>query len=160
MPQEKERPISSEKVEIKLVLDESLVEKLKELKAYLAHTIPNATYGELIAYMTDKQLEKIKKQKEGQNSNGNSSKVKPDPTEAPCPTVVPDQSAVTSLCLEKAGEKVKQTAHATKREYIPKAIRQAAMARAGNCCEYVSPEGRRCSSRYALEIDHRTPLAL
>ncbi len=48
------------------MLEGTLAEKIKELKGLLAHTLsPDATYGELIAYMTDQQLEKIKKQSNG-----------------------------------------------------------------------------------------------
>jgi len=45
--------------------------------------------------------------------------------------------------------------------YIPAAVRREVWRRDQGCCSYVDPHsGRRCSSRYRLEIDHIVPFAL
>lgn len=41
---------------------------------------------------------------------------------------------------------------------LPAPIKRAVWTRAGGRCEFAA-QGRRCSSRHRLEIDHRTPLA-
>ena len=44
--------------------------------------------------------------------------------------------------------------------YIPRALLQALYARSGGSCEYVDQKsGRRCGSRYRLEVEHRIPFA-
>jgi 5-methylcytosine-specific restriction endonuclease McrA len=43
---------------------------------------------------------------------------------------------------------------------VPAAIRRAVWARDGGRCTFSAPDGVRCLSRRALEIDHRTPRAL
>ncbi len=45
--------------------------------------------------------------------------------------------------------------------YIPVAVRREVWRRDDGCCSYVDPHsGRRCGSRYRLEIDHVVPFAL
>ena len=45
--------------------------------------------------------------------------------------------------------------------YIPVAVRREVWRRDHGCCSYVDPHGgRRCGSRYRLEIDHIVPFAL
>ena len=43
---------------------------------------------------------------------------------------------------------------------VPAARQRAAYAASGGQCEYVSPEGRRCTARAFLEVDHIVPRAL
>ena len=45
--------------------------------------------------------------------------------------------------------------------YIPVAVKREVWRRDQGCCSYVDPHsGRRCGSRYRLEIDHIVPFAL
>ena len=53
-------------------------------------------------------------------------------------------------------QKQKETAQRT---YIPQALRDEVFVRDGGCCAYVSADGRRCGSRWNLEVDHITPVA-
>ncbi|MCC6972219.1 MAG: HNH endonuclease, partial [Phycisphaerales bacterium] len=43
---------------------------------------------------------------------------------------------------------------------IPDAVKQAVIARDGEYCSYVGDGGRRCGSRWRLELDHVVPVAL
>ncbi len=43
--------------------------------------------------------------------------------------------------------------------YIPAQVRREVTARDGGQCTFVSPNGRRCEARHALEFDHAKPLA-
>jgi 5-methylcytosine-specific restriction endonuclease McrA len=42
---------------------------------------------------------------------------------------------------------------------IPASVRDQVFVRDQHRCAYVSPEGKRCESRHALQIDHRLPIA-
>ena len=44
--------------------------------------------------------------------------------------------------------------------YIPKAIRHAVFKRDKNCCTFISPDGKRCSERMKLQVDHIKPYAM
>ena len=55
-----------------------------------------------------------------------------------------------------------QPSHRARRSrYIPAAVRREVWHRDGGCCSYVDPHsGRRCGSRFLLELDHIVPYAL
>ena len=55
-----------------------------------------------------------------------------------------------------------QPPHRARRSrYIPAAVRREVWRRDGGCCSYVDPHsGRRCGSRFLLELDHIVPFAL
>ena len=44
--------------------------------------------------------------------------------------------------------------------YIPSRVREEVLKRDNHCCSYVSPEGKRCTSKSYLQIDHIQPHAL
>ncbi len=50
---------------------------------------------------------------------------------------------------------------ARRSRYIPAPVRREVWLRDGGCCSYVDPHsGRRCGSRFLLELDHIVPFAL
>ena len=50
---------------------------------------------------------------------------------------------------------------ARRSRYIPAPVRRQVWRRDGGCCSYVDPHsGRRCGSRFLLELDHIVPFAL
>ena len=50
---------------------------------------------------------------------------------------------------------------ARRSRYIPASVRREVWCRDGGCCSYVDPHsGRRCGSRFLLELDHIVPFAL
>ena len=55
-----------------------------------------------------------------------------------------------------------QPRHRARRSrYIPAPVRREVWRRDGGCCSYVDPHsGRRCGSRFLLELDHIVPFAL
>ncbi len=69
-------------------------------------------------------------------------------------------AAMTEMATETATDKStdRTDLSAGKRVYLPVMMRRQVFARSGGRCEY-SVEGRRCTSCYALELDHVMPLA-
>ena len=54
-----------------------------------------------------------------------------------------------------------QPHRARRSRYIPAPVRREVWRRDGGCCSYVDPHsGRRCGSRFLLELDHIVPFAL
>ena len=55
-----------------------------------------------------------------------------------------------------------QPPHGARRSrYIPASVRREVWRRDGGCCSYVDPHsGRRCGSRFLLQLDHIVPFAL
>ena len=49
--------------------------------------------------------------------------------------------------------------YASPTRYIPKGLKHLIFEKAENCCQYISPEGRRCTQKRYLDIDHIMPLS-
>jgi hypothetical protein len=132
LPRERERIVSSsEERELRIIVTPELYEKLQRLKGLKAHAMPEASYSQLIELMADEVLERLEKKKGIAQSEAGT---------AP--------AAVKSKPLS-----------AGKRIHLPAPIQKMLWARSGGRCEFEA-EGRRCSSRYRIEIDHAKPLAL
>jgi 5-methylcytosine-specific restriction endonuclease McrA len=131
-PQEKERVISPTQTEIRFVADEGLMEKLKQIRELDAHVLTDPTYLELFHRMADLVLNEL------------------DPVaEKSTPP-----AELKTLKIDAA------KTHSSQNRYIPASLRRAVWARDQGRCTYQSPDGRKCASRFALEIDHQKPLAL
>jgi 5-methylcytosine-specific restriction endonuclease McrA len=50
-------------------------------------------------------------------------------------------------------------ARLTESRYVPRKVLREVFARDGGQCTFISPEGRRCSSREFLEVHHHEPFA-
>lgn len=132
LPREKERIVSQNSDrELTLVVSPELYEKLKRIQGLIAHSHPNATYAELLEYLADQQLKLLEEQKG-----------------------IQEATAAAAVAPSKHPE-----LPAGKRVYLPQSVKKAVWARSRGQCEY-EREGRRCTSRHFLQIDHRTPLAL
>ncbi|MGK5084709.1 HNH endonuclease signature motif containing protein [Bdellovibrionota bacterium FG-1] len=138
LPEEKERVVSAQKDhELRIVISDEGFQNLQRIKGLLAHANPDASYGELIEVMVNETLERLEKKKG----------IAPSPkSEAPASAAEVKQATQPDL---PPGYRV----------YLPVALRREVFARAKGQCEYTH-QGRRCTSRFALELDHITPLAL
>ena len=60
-----------------------------------------------------------------------------------------------------SGRSAQPPQRARRSRYIPAPVRREVWRRDGGCCSYVDPHsGRRCGSRFLLELDHIVPFAL
>ena len=69
-------------------------------------------------------------------------------------------AAAIGLKESKPSKKLSLPAFPLRTRYIPAALRRIVFNRDGLACTYQDPiSGRRCGSRFALELDHRIPFA-
>jgi 5-methylcytosine-specific restriction endonuclease McrA len=123
------------------VVSPELHAQLQRIKGLLAHTLPNATYADLLQYMATETLTRLERKK------GIAPKS-------------PENNGLTQATIVAAVTPSPKAALPTgQRVYLPAAIRHGIFRRSGGQCEYQA-QGRRCTSRHRLEIDHTTPLAL
>jgi hypothetical protein len=140
LPRERERVVSAiEERELRIVVSPELYDKLQRIRGLWAHAVPEATYAQLLEGMADEVLERLEKKK------GIVQETKATPE-------------ITAAAAVSANVKPR-TLPAGRRVYLPVSIRKAVWARSSGRCE-IQIGGRRCSSRYRLEVDHVTPLAL
>jgi hypothetical protein len=144
---EKERVINDEFTEWKLVLGSELLEKLNRVQALRSHAQPSMSRVELLEYMADevlKRLDPIEKEKEKQKQREAKTQTAPE--------TKPDSSISSTPDV---------TQSQFKRTVIPAKTRRLVWMKAGGKCQFVDFEtGKRCGSRYFLEIDHVKAVAL
>jgi hypothetical protein len=137
LPKERERQVTPTETEIRFVADAELMSKLERLKALMAHH-GNLGYAELFEQLADHALKKLDPEKK-----------RPEPKQPEPPVPTPP-----------AGPGNPPANITTPRKAIRAEDRHAVYQRSGGCCEYVDPiSGRRCNSKWAVQIDHITPLA-
>ncbi|MDR3606862.1 MAG: HNH endonuclease signature motif containing protein [Oligoflexia bacterium] len=129
-PADRERVISPTETEIRFVADDALMEKLKRIRELDAHVNSDPSYLDLFHRLADLALKKLDPEKRIERKST-------PPAESP---QIPE-------------------APSTNPRYVPAAVKGLVWKRDQGCCTYRTPEGRRCSSRFALEIDHIKPLA-
>ena len=71
------------------------------------------------------------------------------------------RSRVRPEAARPSGGSAQPPHRARRSRYIPIPVRREVWRRDGGCCSYVDPHsGRRCGSRFLLELDHIVPFAL
>ena len=154
IPEEKLTPVDETHLKLTVVLSPELSEKLSRLKGLLAHRLPNASYAELLNAVADLALQKLDPQvKPGGNrakslntKNGEGTAT----AAAPAPELVQRQAPGTQ-------NPALGTPKQAPSRYVSAPVRRLVFRRAQGRCEYHF-NGRRCSSRYALEVDHIVPV--
>jgi hypothetical protein len=150
IPVEKVRAVTDTMTEIKMVVDQGTLEVLERLRELVSHKMPNATYAELLDYLAREKVKDLEKKQMGTS---------------PVSDFELDTETVKPTYLVGSTGEVTQTSAApvsapTPRKYISVVDRRWVMRRAMGQCEHTPPDGRRCTSRWQLELDHICPLAL
>lgn len=141
---EKIKPQGDESIRMELTLTKEQFEDLEQAKSLLSHIFPDGSWSDVIAKLAkefnQRKLVGRSKNEESPKKESTSGGSLESPTH----------------CLLAAGERV-----FVKRKYIPLRVRREILQKAGYCCEFEHPRtGKRCSSKYQLEIDHIQPIAL
>ena len=132
--QEKRRLIAVDKTELRVVLDQALIEKLDRIKALLSHSNPNMSDRELITVLADRVLKQI------------------DPL---------PMSEVKRPKARKASLPAKRPKATKLTRYIPRPTRRAVWTRdAGQCSYRDAKSSRRCTATHFVQIDHVKPWSL
>jgi 5-methylcytosine-specific restriction endonuclease McrA len=185
LPKERERVASATQTEIRFVADDELMQKLQSIKELDSHVLSNPSYLKLFHRIADialKELDPLSKTKRATSTTPNhtlnaskhslptskiASALKPENvgssntpgTAHSCDSDISHSSdssnANHSQPMTPPAE-LKKTANP---RYVPAAIRREIWKRDQGRCAYKSPEGMRCTSRFALQIDHITPIA-
>lgn len=99
--QERERVISQDAVELKLVVSGELHRKLLRLKELLSHTVPDGSYVKILERLTDQEIEKLESRKGLRKRKGALSRSISESTATPVP-VERSQSKDAEVCTGAA----------------------------------------------------------
>lgn len=137
MPPGKIEPLSPARFRLQLTASQSFKDKLERARELLAHSCPSGDLADVLERALDALLVDLERSRRAKVSR----KVREE----------------TRALSKKA---VAVTATSSDRPAIPRAVRRAVFERDGDQCTFVGPDGRRCSARAFLEVDHVHPRAL
>ncbi len=150
---ERVRPISGGRFVLQIVLTEEEYDNLQRLKEMTAHTNPEGRNGVVIGRAIRQTL-KNEEAKRKQNGTEPKRDAKAPKKPAEPPVESPGGQAKT-----QQNEALVFGAQRNTRRQISLKKKREVYSRAADQCQYVSPEGVRCQSRYGTQIEHSLPIA-
>ncbi len=158
LPRERERVVSPTQTEIRFIADDSLMEKLQDIRELDGHVQSNPSYLELFHRMADIALKKLDPSKQSGRARKSETDLKEVRPAHQQTTAPPAECSQAQAQTQSRSVQHESTQSASR--YIPAALKREIWQRDQGQCTYCSPDGKRCSSRFALEIDHVEPFAL
>lgn len=137
------KPLSPGRFKLEVTLGQEAHDKLEQLQELLGHQNPNGDLARIVERAVSELLEHELKRRFAQTKPRKQS-VSHEPTGSGTNASAP-------------GELGGETAAAVKpssSRYIPRGVVREVYARDGGQCTFVSPEGRRCTTRRFLEVHH------
>ncbi|ABS26348.1 hypothetical protein Anae109_2146 [Anaeromyxobacter sp. Fw109-5] len=132
-PRAETRAVSESDWSLRVTIDRGCKEDLETLTALLSHKIPDGDLAAVLREAIRCAVEKHGKRK----------------------------GAIAPERQRKADRETRPSAEpAAPTSTIPAIVRREVWKRDGGRCAWVAPDGRRCDSRWQLELDHIQPLAL
>jgi hypothetical protein len=158
VPAERTRPVSATQTEIRFVADEQLLNDLQRLKDLWAHVEDDMSYSKLIQRMARLALEKCdplrqKRGRKGSEAQATSGGTPSPGTSLPAPEVKLPKEEVMQQ------EDAKHEDISSQGPRFPSGnLRKEVWRRDQGMCAYEDPvTGKRCSTNYALQVDHIQP---
>jgi hypothetical protein len=157
-------PLGHRRHRVELTASDSLVDKLDRARALLSHSHPGCDIADVIEQAVTMLVERLETKRFGarrtKKATTRAATTVPrtaDPVEASAPLPWSES--------ESAGAEARATPAAPSvppksSRYVPAQVRRAVYERDGGRCAHVDTEGRRCTERGQLDIDHIVPWAL
>ena len=141
------KPQRDDSVRLELTLTEDQMERLRQVRDLLSHSLHDATWADVIDCLASKYIQKI----QGKEKSGEGKAHLEE-----CAASAEMDGSATQIVTPRfsATEKFK-------RKCIKITSRRELLIKANHCCEFVDlKSGNRCNGTYQLQIDHKIPLAL
>ncbi|HZZ83447.1 MAG TPA: HNH endonuclease signature motif containing protein [Anaeromyxobacteraceae bacterium] len=165
------RPLSEESYSLRLTLDAAFKGELDQLRQLLSHKLPS---GDLAAVLREAVRCAIDKHGKRRGAVAPARRPTPNTAARPAAEVTGANAAGTDAISSTAGTGAvanlangsapakpdHQRSKPRSRPAIPAAVRREVWARDGGRCAWRGEGGRRCESRWQLELDHVVPVAL
>lgn len=149
----------NESVRLEVTLNKSQWDKLLKMRELLSNTLPGgSSWGQVLEVAADKVI-KLKDKSQGKQSSSTKQS-----TQAAQPTRNTDTPAELQNGSEKKSDNQNPESSpppppsSQVRQYIPISIQRQVFQR-DKCCQYIDKvTGRKCESKWHLQIDHRQPV--
>ncbi len=135
------KPLSEEKVELRLTISKECLEQLDALSDLLAHQLSGGGYGEVLEKITQIAVQKLDPaQKKTRTPQKQEEKAPEAASTASAPKLIPAPTESS--------------------RYIPATVKKQLWLHARGHCQYHDPlTGHHCTSKFALQVDHKHPFA-
>ncbi len=155
--QEVVRPQKDESVRLEMTFTKEQFEELKQAKSLLSHIAHGGSWADVISVLASKlNQSKLRAGTSTKSRFPSATEVKKSnslnvslvmPSEVEDSTINSQLAACTLL------------ASTSKRRYLSVDLKRKIFARADGCCQYQTPGGSRCGSKFQVQIDHITPVS-
>jgi hypothetical protein len=135
------KPLAPERFALQTTISQATREKLERAKALTSHRNPSGELGVVLDAALDALIVKLEKQKFAVTARPRVTKARRD---SAAHTAAVDDAAAVDAAVD---------ADPT---YVPADVRRAVYERDGGRCTFTSADGRRCTERRFLELDHAT----
>ncbi len=156
LPQERSRIVSATKTELKLTVEEKLMQNIQRLKELTAHKNPNPTFAEIFEMSTEYMLNQIDPERKHK-------KVKEKKNETQAQNFAaksPNSGNIKEINLETQNTHQKDVPKNTP-PLSEATIKRAVHKRDHYMCTFKDPlTGKICGCKYGLELDHILPVAI
>jgi 5-methylcytosine-specific restriction endonuclease McrA len=162
---ERDRQVSEEHFELKMILSKDVHDKMKELQLLLSHSLVTGSASELFEILIEREISRQRKLKpvssEESISNNSAGKISNKLSGKPSKKIpaADIQNTFNENLIQISTAAAVRTEIVRSRKHIPQALRREIWMRAGGSCEAKEKSGR-CDSRHKLEVDHIIPYAL
>jgi HNH endonuclease len=162
-----ERLLDEKHVELKLVINQKLLLKLKRVQALRSHASPSMNYAELLEFMADEILKRFDPAEKAKAKLASSGAISSKPvssksvsSESVSPRSTTDLPGEAAINTKSAPDFIEEPPAWGERVAIPETIRRSVWLREEGKCGHRDPKtGRVCGSRHFLEIDHIRPVS-
>src|SRR6188768_1463017 len=152
-------PLSAGRYGVHFTADGEFRELLERVRGLAWHRLPSGDLMTLLKRGLEAYERELEKERFAVGSKPRRSRSVAPTTSADADLPNPAPSAADPLNLDQQSTP-SPTPNTEPRRRCPAAVARAVFLRDGRQCSYVSPEGRRCSSRRCLELDHVNPRAV
>ncbi len=145
-------------VRLEVTLSKELFQKIEQAQQLLSHQIPSGDLVQYLEYVTDQVIKHYTSTKVGKsNMILDSSLSKPDVSSIDTAAGAIDSTTSVSTATVAVLTAVQTMAAQTASRKIKPSDRKRILSEQ-NCCQYVDPRtGKKCQSRWFLQVDHRQP---
>jgi hypothetical protein len=133
-------PLSADRFGVHFTADAELRNLIERARALASHRLPNGDLAGLIKLMTACFVRQEEKRRFGVGAHPRRLEAKTEPPNS-------------------TGKGAPPGGVGKRARYVPVTVRRETHTRDGGQCSFVSADGRRCSARALLELDHRNPFA-
>jgi len=152
-------PLAADRFGVHFTADAELRELIERARALASHRLPNGDLASLMKLMVTSFVRREEQRRFGVGARSRRAKTETQPARSALRITPPGGASMPARGAERTSREGRAMPTGTRGRYLNVAVRRAAYTRDRGQCAFVSAQGRRCTARTFLELDHRQPFA-